>query len=127
MQWFGTLCMSKTRKKQTPRPLACEGLERRELLAADIGCQSSVVETEGSSGSTTTALREYVGTPLRSSGDANGDGIVDAADLNIVGQNWQKTFASVRPAGDFNGDFTVDSADLNILALNWGKNVSVSP
>ena len=50
------------------------------------------------------ALWELVGTPLRSSGDANGDGNVDTADLNIVGQNWRKTFASVRPTGDFNGD-----------------------
>ena len=124
MQRLRTLFMSKTTKKQTPRRLACEGLERRELLAADIGCAANVVETEGSSGSATTVLWEYVGTPLRSSGDANGDGNVDAADLKIVGQNWQKTFASVRPAGDFNGDFTVDAADLNILALNWGKNVS---
>ncbi len=51
-------------------------------------------------------------------GDANGDGKVDSADLNIVSDNWQgtgKTWAE----GDFNGDGVVDSADLNILSDNW--------
>jgi hypothetical protein len=46
-------------------------------------------------------------------GDANGDGVVDAADLAIVLANWAvgDTFAT----GDFNGDDTVDVADLSIL------------
>ena len=51
-------------------------------------------------------------------GDANGDGRVDAQDLNSVGINWQmdgKEWAD----GDFNGDSRVDASDLNILALNW--------
>ena len=53
-------------------------------------------------------------------GDANGDGKVDAMDLNVVGLNWQMT---VDPPGAANGDFDesgfVDAGDLNILALNW--------
>ena len=50
---------------------------------------------------------------VRASGDANGDGIVDAADLAIVLANWSTgdTYAT----GDFNGDDTVDAADLSRL------------
>jgi hypothetical protein len=50
---------------------------------------------------------------VRASGDANGDGIVDAADLAIVLANWSTgdTYAT----GDFNGDDAVDAADLSRL------------
>ena len=51
-------------------------------------------------------------------GDANGDGVVDVADLGVVGANFgliDVTFAD----GDFNGDNVVDVADLGILGANW--------
>ncbi|MBH05824.1 MAG: hypothetical protein CMJ20_05835 [Phycisphaeraceae bacterium] len=51
-------------------------------------------------------------------GDANSDGIVDVADLGVVGAN----FGSVNAAagdGDFNGDGQVDVADLGIVGANW--------
>ena len=55
-------------------------------------------------------------------GDANGDGIVNATDLNIVGGNWQM---AVDPAGPANGDFDsngfVDAADLNVIGTNWQR------
>ena len=66
---------------------------------------------------------ELVGTfgelvAARLPGDANEDGRVDAADLNVVGLNWQmggKSWAE----GDFNEDGFVDAADLNVLGVNW--------
>ena len=53
-------------------------------------------------------------------GDANRDGRVDAADLNILALTWQQT---VTPSigADFNGDGFVDATDLNAIALNWQK------
>ena len=51
-------------------------------------------------------------------GDVNGDGVIDVADLGVVGANFGQidvTFAD----GDFNGDNMVDVADLGILGANW--------
>jgi hypothetical protein len=56
------------------------------------------------------------------SGDVNGDGVVNLADLLILaaafgsvsgGANWN-------PAGDLNNDGRVDVSDLLIMAANWG-------
>ncbi len=52
-------------------------------------------------------------------GDANGDGIVNLADLQILGDNWQSQFASWYRA-DFTGDGMVNLADLQIIGDNWG-------
>ncbi len=51
-------------------------------------------------------------------GDANGDGIVDVADLGVLGANFGGTNA-VSTDGDFNGDGVIDVADLGILGANW--------
>jgi hypothetical protein len=58
-------------------------------------------------------------------GDANGDGTVDGADLNIVlsnynlgGMNWAQ--------GDFDGNGTVDGADLNVVLSNYNQHASAS-
>ncbi len=56
-------------------------------------------------------------------GDANGDGIVNLADLQILGDNWQSTTASWSEA-DFTGDGNVNLADLQILGDNWGYGVA---
>ncbi len=51
-------------------------------------------------------------------GDANGDGVVDVADLGVLGANFNqsnKTFSD----GDFNDDGIVDVSDLGILGANW--------
>ena len=60
--------------------------------------------------------------PVRLPGDANGDGIVDLADLTILARNWKKP--GVWETGDFNGDGFVDLADLTILARNWKKTLA---
>ncbi|MCC6682270.1 MAG: hypothetical protein IT445_15315 [Phycisphaeraceae bacterium] len=52
-------------------------------------------------------------------GDANGDGMVNLSDLQILGDNWQSTTATWAEA-DFTGDSTVNLADLQILGDNWG-------
>ena len=51
-------------------------------------------------------------------GDLNSDGIVDVADLGVLGANFGSTNA-VPVDGDFNGDSIVDVADLGILGANW--------
>ena len=51
-------------------------------------------------------------------GDANLDGMVDAADLNQVGINWQGS-PNLWSAGDFNASGAVDAGDLNLLGINW--------
>ena len=62
-----------------------------------------------------TLVQDILGTNY---GDANLDGNVNAADLNIVGLNWQ-TPTGGWSNGDFNCDGKVDAADLNLLGLNW--------
>ncbi len=52
-------------------------------------------------------------------GDANGDGLVNLADLQILGDHWQSTSATWYDA-DFTGDGNVNLADLQILGDNWG-------
>ena len=51
-------------------------------------------------------------------GDANRDGVVDAADASILAANWMgsgKTWTE----GDFNEDGVVDTADATLMATNW--------
>ena len=48
-------------------------------------------------------------------GDANGDGMVDLADLNLVLANFGSG-----PGGDTNGDGNTDLADLNLVLANFG-------
>ena len=57
-------------------------------------------------------------------GDANLDGVVDAADLNILGSHWQSDTATSWCEGDFDVDGDVDVGDLNALGLNWQLDVS---
>jgi len=58
-------------------------------------------------------------------GDANGDGVVDVADLGILGANFGMTDV-VFDDGDFNGDNVVDVADLGILGANWSAEEGLS-
>ena len=51
-------------------------------------------------------------------GDINGDGHVDAADLNIIGINWRMS-GKTKEEGDLTGDGVVDAADLNELGVFW--------
>ncbi|MCC6681347.1 MAG: DNRLRE domain-containing protein [Phycisphaeraceae bacterium] len=51
-------------------------------------------------------------------GDANGDGLVNLADLQILGDNWQSSTAAWAEA-DFTDDGIVNLADLQIIGDNW--------
>ena len=52
-------------------------------------------------------------------GDANMDGIVNAADAALLAGNWQKMSGATWGDGDFNGDGKVDDQDATLLAANW--------
>lgn len=54
--------------------------------------------------------------PLLCPGDADGDGMVDFSDLNVVLGSW----GMVVGAGDVNGDGIVNFDDLNTVLNNWG-------
>ncbi|MCC6680948.1 MAG: hypothetical protein IT445_08600 [Phycisphaeraceae bacterium] len=56
-------------------------------------------------------------------GDANGDGLVNLADLQILGDNWLNNSADWSMA-DFTGDNLVNLSDLQILGDNWGFGVA---
>lgn len=62
----------------------------------------------------------FVG-PLRAlAADANGDGVVDFIDLNIVLSEYAMSGPSVG-AGDLNGDGVVDFLDLNLVLSQFGQ------
>ena len=54
-------------------------------------------------------------------GDANLDGIVNAADLNQVGIHWQQQACNGWSDGDSTGDGAVTAADLNQVGINWQR------
>ena len=58
-------------------------------------------------------------------GDANLDGVVNAADLNVVGTNWLSN-SNVNPwtHGDSNADGSTNASDLNLLGISWHKQVA---
>jgi hypothetical protein len=62
-------------------------------------------------------------------GDANGDAVVNAADLQIFDRNQFRGYFGTLPAplfpvyGDINGDGLVDSLDLNVATQNLNKSV----
>ena len=58
-------------------------------------------------------------------GDANGDFMVNAVDLNVVALNWGKNVTGSE-FGDFNDDGVVNAVDLNLLALNWHMGIEPS-
>jgi outer membrane protein assembly factor BamB len=58
-------------------------------------------------------------------GDANGDGVVDAADFFILERAWGTSIGQKNydPRADFNGDGVVDAQDFYILEVHWGMSV----
>lgn len=61
-------------------------------------------------------------------GDANGDGVVDIADLKLLIAAWNSTPSSPNwnPKADFDGDGAVVLMDLKILVTNWGAGLDVT-
>ncbi|MEM7682478.1 MAG: SUMF1/EgtB/PvdO family nonheme iron enzyme [Planctomycetota bacterium] len=55
-------------------------------------------------------------------GDANGDGVVDLLDFDVLAQNFGQGpgFGGSAAGGDFNTDSVVDLLDFDILAQNFG-------
>jgi len=64
-------------------------------------------------------------TAISLAGDANGDGVVDAADYIILKRNFGKPGAKAQ--GDLSGDGKVDWADLQILMSNFGAGGGSAP
>lgn len=58
---------------------------------------------------------------IRLPGDVNGDGLVDVADLALVGGQWNTPGGA--PSADLNFDHTVDIGDMAIVGNNWGSTV----
>ena len=58
-------------------------------------------------------------------GDANGDGTVNGADLNIVLSNFNRT-GMTGAQGDFDGNETVNGSDLNTVLSNFNQHLSVA-
>ena len=55
-------------------------------------------------------------------GDANKDGVVDAADAALLAENWGPSLGDMGwEDGDFNADGIVNAADASILAANWSS------
>ena len=67
----------------------------------------------------------YLLTLPRLPGDANLDGTVNGADLNIVLSNFNQTDMDWAQ-GDFNGDGTVNGADLNTVLSNFNQTLGAS-
>lgn len=60
-------------------------------------------------------------------GDANGDGLVNVADLGLLATNYGQTSGVTWQPGDFNNDGLVNIADLGILATSYGRSVGPPP
>ena len=64
-------------------------------------------------------------TPTLLPGDANGDGTVNGADLDIVLSNYNKT-GMTWAQGDFDGNGTVNGIDLNTVLSNYNQSEGVT-
>ncbi|MEM7681947.1 MAG: dockerin type I domain-containing protein [Planctomycetota bacterium] len=53
-------------------------------------------------------------------GDANGDGVVDLLDFDVMAGNFGASTTQGASAGDFNGDGVVDLLDFDLLSGNFG-------
>ena len=66
-------------------------------------------------------------TPEPRPGDADCNGVVDAADAAVLAANWLTMHGADWSMGDFNGDERVDDADATILACNWPTATVTAP
>ena len=93
-----------------------EPLEARMMLSGDSPIWSTIVEVFNDLDSEATNEPAHL---EDLPGDVNGDGQIDAVDLNVLALSWQQAVTNGVEDADFNGDGVVDAADLNALALNW--------
>jgi probable HAF family extracellular repeat protein len=59
-------------------------------------------------------------------GDANGDGVVDAADLAIVVANYGTTTGALVAQGDFDGNARVNLRDVLLVKTHFGETLSAA-
>ncbi len=98
----------------SPSALASTG---RGLMLG--GSFTAVGNFEAPGAGTATAIAEWViNCDTECAGDANGDNVVNLADLNLVLAN----FGNATSNGDVNGDGNVNLADLNLVLANFGNN-----
>ncbi len=74
---------------------------------------------------TTMASFVDMGYTIAGFGDANGDGVVNGADLGVVLANFNQT-GKDWTMGDFNGDGTVNGADLGVVLANFNSSSSMT-
>ncbi|MEQ8745783.1 C39 family peptidase [Pyruvatibacter sp.] len=67
-----------------------------------------------------TGAKIFVQAPPACPGDADGNGVVDFDDLNLVLAHWTN-FVPPGQFGDVTGDGFVDFDDLNLVLANWGN------
>ena len=103
---------------------ACDFTDLNELLYSGIASGEAKYDLDGS-GTVDLADRDAflseIGRPL---GDFSDDGRVTAADLNVVGGNWQKDGITSYADGDANGDGMINATDLNAVGSNWQAGVA---
>ena len=102
-------------------------VEDLDMLLGAIGTENPAFDLDGSGGPISTDDRdiwlsqkgyEEIGGPYLL-GDVNFDGVVNASDLNQLGQHWTQTSVGSYALGDLDGDQHVNAADLNQLGQNW--------
>ena len=81
------------------------------------------IASDGSSASGLATVGINIKAPLI--GDLNGDGLVNAGDLSIIGALWMDPLPGTYDA-DLNGDGLVNVNDLAIMAANWTGDASGS-
>ncbi len=97
----------------------CDLSDLNELQYSGLGSADLKYDLDGSGTVDSADTTTWLATAGSLDGDANLDGIVDAADLNAVGVNWQSIGVQSWAEGDFDGNGTVDATDLNSIGLNW--------
>ncbi len=98
----------------------CDLADLDELLYTGLNSGDLKYDVDGS-GTVDTADRDLFLSEAFSTvaGDFDLDGKVVAADLNILGGNWQNDGLTSYAQGDANGDGRANAADLNAVGSNW--------
>ena len=90
------------------------------LLYTGLGSEDMKFDLDGSGVVDILDRDAYLSQELQTvAGDFDLDGRVVAADLNILGGNWQATDLVSYAQGDANGDGVANATDLNAVGSNW--------